>query len=75
MSKSEIEELVRQEGKNAAAEERIISELVRRYPPECSIIREHTISQCEPTSEWYINTDLWRAQIRKAQGRKRERRT
>ena len=57
MSKSEIEELVRQEGMDAVAEEYIIAILAARYGRD--------------KVDGYINTDLWRAQIRKAQGRKR----
>lgn len=59
---TEIGRLVKLEGNDAAAEERIILILALR-----------DIGRRDPLLD-YINTDLWRARILKAQGRKRERR-
>lgn len=69
--KDEIAQLVAQEGNTAEAEERIVCILAQRYPPQCSLIREHAPWQCEPTEEQYINTEYWRRRIRKEQGRKK----
>lgn len=53
-----IRHLITQEGRDAAAEERIVLSLAKRYPPPPG---------------GYVSTDVWRNRIRKLQGRKRVR--